>query len=86
MSFEEMKAWPRSFDPFCITRRPTYAEAFAVGRDFGESEGEWKECDLVVVLTSTPTETLREVAQVFAAAGACDDAHVLPGVGIYLEE
>ena len=41
--------------------------------------------DAVINLAGTE-EALAAVADAMEAAGYCDAAHVLPGVGVYLEE
>jgi hypothetical protein len=61
-----------------VVRLPTAEEARRVGRDFPMG-------DAVLRLEGTAA-ALQIVADAMGASGYCDGAHVLPGVGVYLEE
>jgi hypothetical protein len=78
-----------SFDPWALTRRPYPDEAKAVGRE--PKPGKPVDYDLVLMFHNDPKDATRQnvlamIAHAFEHLGCCDAAHVLPGVGIYLEE
>jgi hypothetical protein len=77
------------YDPWRLVREPTPDEERLVGRDLFP-KGDGPSGDLVLRIGhGTDKETLELldfIATAFAMLGKCDQAHVLPGVGIYLEE
>jgi len=78
----EQRARPRGTDEWSalrdeLMRRPTPAEAHRYGRS---THG-----DLVFVLPGADDDALLDVARALVDAGKCEAAHVLTGIGVYLE-
>lgn len=91
---ENHPAWRfRLSTPLGIVRQPTVEESELFGRETWYASlrlpaaADWRELgDYVIESHNHDPDDLEKLAEVCELFGICDAAHVIPGVGVYLEE